>query len=137
MTNEQKISIEQLRNQGLSFGKISDATGISVNTVKSFCQRNSIIPAANNIPKLQKTAVIWHDKDLCKQCNKPLIHTPKMKPRTFCNDKCRYNWWNRNRKSAPVLTCQYCGKSFNSYDKKRKFCQHSCYVASRFGGACQ
>ena len=40
MTQEQKDKILGFRQEGMSYTKIAQLTDISVNTIKSFCQRN-------------------------------------------------------------------------------------------------
>ena len=42
MTDQQKQEIIALRGQNLGYKRIADRLGISVNTVKTFCQRNSL-----------------------------------------------------------------------------------------------
>lgn len=42
MTNEQKAKITELRHNGVSYASIASALGISKETVKSFCRRNSL-----------------------------------------------------------------------------------------------
>lgn len=37
-----KSQVEQLRNNGLGYKRIASVLGVSVNTVKSMCQRNHI-----------------------------------------------------------------------------------------------
>jgi DNA-binding NarL/FixJ family response regulator len=84
MLNEQRQTIEDLRLLGRSFAEIAAQTGVSVNTVKSYCRRISA-----------KT-------DFCKHCGKPLKYTDGKKKKQFCDDKCRTKWWNvyrRNRKA--------------------------------------
>lgn len=130
MTNTQKQSIRELRRMGLAYSTIADATGLSANTVKSFCHRNNVgtvSPISNYNP------------DTCKYCGDPLKHHPGKRKKCFCNDKCRSDWWNCNRrwlhrKKASQLICYYCGTEFNSYgNKKRKYCGRDCYIRSRYG----
>ena len=42
MTEHQKLRIMKLRSAGFGYGKIAQQLGISVNTVKSFCRRQSL-----------------------------------------------------------------------------------------------
>ena len=44
MTNGEKLMIAQQRRQGLGYTEIARKLGMSVNTVKSYCQRNGIKP---------------------------------------------------------------------------------------------
>ena len=125
MIELQKQQIHKFRADGASYATISSDMGLSINTIKSFCRRNNLVPP-------QKTVVI---ADKCKHCKKPLKQAPKLKPKTFCNDKCRYAWWSGNRNNpAHKATCACCGETFNTRgNSARKFCSHACYVVSRFG----
>lgn len=70
MTNGEKMLITQQRRQGLGYTEIARKLGMSVNTVKSYCQRNGIKPVG-------KTVV--PEKDNCRQCSSVLEHTPGRK----------------------------------------------------------
>ena len=134
MTDAQKKRITELRSQGNGYKKIAQLTGISVDTVKSFCRRNSI-PTA--------TAAEGQSPDnscTCLSCGKPIMQAAKQKPKKFCSDHCRNKWWNAHldlvkRNANYDFTCQYCGKKFTAYgNKNRKYCCHACYIEDRFGG---
>ncbi len=88
MTEQQKKSIRNLRRAGLSYAAIGEAMGLSANTVKSFCRRESIdrpvLPDVRNGP-------------VCKNCGEPLLMLPGHKPKLFCCDHCRWDWWNHHR----------------------------------------
>ena len=88
MTNGEKLLITQQRRQGLGYTEIARKLGMSVNTVKSFCQRNGIKPVS-------KTAI--PEKDTCRQCGSVLEHTPGRKKKQFCSDACRMHWWHEHR----------------------------------------
>ena len=130
MTDRQKQSIRYMRRMGLTFSAISCSTGLSPNTIKSFCYRENIDPITNPGNEGQ---------DVCKECGKPLDHNPGKKKKSYCSDKCRSDWWNRNRewinhKQAYHLVCLNCGTVFKSYGNKgRKFCGRECYILSRYG----
>lgn len=134
MTREQKQSAREMRWQGLSYTQIARTLELSVNTVKSFCRRKNICLDA----ALADTAR-GARSGFCKRCGKRLEQTGKGRAKTFCNDECRYAWWNAhhermNRKAFYDLTCAYCGKAFKSYgNKNRKYCRHECYIRDRFG----
>lgn len=132
MTEKQKSDIIGMRNKRMSFSKISDITGVSRNTVKSFCRRQ-------NISALTKTQTEdKSDKLCCKQCGKELQPLPGKKTPKFCSSKCRTKWWNAhpeevNRKAIYTFNCACCGKPFTAYGNKgRKYCSHSCYIEARF-----
>ena len=88
VTNEQKENIRAMRLDGMTPTQISDALGLSINTVKSFCKRNDLT-----------TAAMSEAKGLCRQCRQPMEPT-RGKPKFFCGNSCRYTWWNKNRAKA-------------------------------------
>lgn len=134
VTGEQKRHIQDMRRQGLSYAKIANSLGLSVSTVKSYCWRNNL-----SVCNASKETENEENKDQCKQCGRYLEQTPKCKPKSFCNDRCRHAWWSAhrdrlNRKAIYHMSCAYCGKPFDSYgNKTRKYCCHACYIADRFG----
>jgi len=127
MTEAQKIQIRILREQNFTFTQISEQTGISRNTIKSFMRRETS----------KKEAV--HDKGVCLNCKKILSQLPKTKPRKFCCESCRNAYWNTHRhlskqSNSHYIICAYCRKSFNSHGRKnRKYCCRKCYINARFG----
>jgi protein-arginine kinase activator protein McsA len=130
MTSKQKRSIRDMRRAGLSYGAMAETTGLSANTVKSFCRRENI--------GIAKTRDV-ENRDVCKYCGKPLSHSAGRKKKRFCDDKCRSDWWNDNRdwtrgKKAHRSVCRCCGAEFESHgNKKRKYCSRECYTADRRG----
>ena len=120
MSNEQKETIKSLRSQGQSISQISSIIGISANTIKAFLRREH------------------KKKEFCKFCRKLLEQLPNCKPKTYCNDTCRYAWWKANRHLATHKViydyiCDYCKQAFTSLGKDRKYCSHPCYISARFG----
>jgi len=130
MTDMQKQSIRDMRQHGLSYSAIGETTDFSPNTIKSFCRRENIIV-------LKPSGTDGYIA--CKHCSKTLNHHPGKKKKRFCNDKCRTDWWNKNRhwanrKKAYQLICLSCGAVFESYGNKgRKYCGRDCYIRSRYG----
>ena len=69
-----------------------------------------------------------------------LIQPSTGRPKKFCSDKCRREWWKAHpeklhRKDTAIytMTCARCGKEFTSYgNKNRKYCSHDCYIKARF-----
>ena len=127
MTEVQKKKILIMRQQGLTFSQIAEATGIPRNTLKSFVRRETIKQSENG-----KSSV-------CLHCGKWLAQIPKQKPRLYCDDKCRSAYWNRNRSAlvskdnAPVV-CACCGRAFDAQGRKtRKYCGRECYASARWG----
>ena len=128
MSQEQKDNIVLLRTKGMTYGMISDALGISRNTVKTICRRNGPDDENNT------------SEHLCLCCGKEVKQNPGRKEKKFCSDRCRNTWWNRNldkvnRKANYKIICACCKKEFISYgNASRKYCSHECYVEDRFGG---
>lgn len=133
MNELQKEKIIEFRQLGLSYSKIADALGISINTIKSFCRRNNL---GGYVGKGNKKI----DLTFCKNCGKELKQVLGKKPLKFCSDICRVKWWNAhpemvNKKAIYSFSCANCGKPFTAYgNSKRKYCCHSCYIRHRFGG---
>ncbi len=132
MNDTEKKAIIDLRNQGLGYMKISQALGVPMSTVKSFCRRHGVSKDAKADELLEKHC--------CLQCGKPVKQNKGRKEKRFCSDKCRMAWWNSHRalvkhKKVHDQVCPLCHKIFKVYGKReRKFCSHECYVKYRFGG---
>ena len=130
MTTEQKLKIEELRRKSHGYAAIAKALGLSVSSVKAYCQRNGL--AGNRTQP--------NDEGLCKECGKPLRQHKGRKSVKFCSPICRQKWWNSHqhevkKKAIYSYTCAHCGKSFTAYgNSHRKYCSHVCYIAGRFGG---
>lgn len=131
MNEREKYQIKALRNQGLGYIKIAQRVGLSVNTVKSFCKRNSLEKVK---PKLEI------NETKCEECGKTVIQRKGIRFKRFCCDKCRNSWWARNKdkvnyKNVQTLVCPACNKEFTAVgNKQRKYCCHDCYIKHRFGG---
>ena len=81
-TNKQKEKIIVLRQDGTSYKEIAEQLDLSVNTVKSYCQRH----------ELQTYVKVRNSLRLCIQCHAEIPQTPKHKAKKFCCDKCRQLW---------------------------------------------
>ena len=133
MNQQQKEAIHELRAKGQSYTKISELLSISENTIQSYCRRNKlggvVLPLAEPVIGL-----------FCKMCGAPLKQTQGTKPRQYCSDQCRMLWWNSHpemvdRRIVKSITCQNCGKTFESYGKRiRKYCSLDCYRQSKAVG---
>ena len=132
MTNAERYYIIRYRQSGKSCAEIARILGLSANTVKSFCQRNSIVPIAPNtqasLPTLSET--------VCLCCGEKMELQPHRKPKRFCSDSCRLRWWHAHRdmeKNAADRRCFSCGRVFRS-SREQKYCSHACYIAARYHG---
>ena len=119
MTQEQKEIITASRKAGVAYGKIAQDLGISINTVKSFCFRNPVEQAAVR----------------CRQCGKEIRQPPRTRKKSFCSDRCRWDWWNSHpeqvRRKTATHICPQCGQSFEARVEKQRYCSRSCYAAAR------
>jgi len=131
MTDEQRETIIAMRGKGCSYTVIAEIMDLSINTVKSYCQRNGL--GEQYVQGTRKT-----DKTVCPCCGKFLDVLARTKPRRFCSDRCRQRWWfthpeQRKKSSLFHYTCANCGKGFSAYgNDHRKYCCHECYVSARF-----
>ncbi len=119
MTTEEKARVSELRAQGYAFSRISQITGIPLNTVKSFCYRN---PCAAGVT-------------LCRQCGKAVRQTPGARKKIFCSNSCRLIWWNSHpeqvRRTRKTHVCLQCGQSFETHIDKQIYCSRACYADAR------
>lgn len=121
MTKSEKEAIIKLRRKNLSYAEIAKTTGHTVNAIKTFCYRNDLTEAA------LKVGIN------CKNCNKVLTDKASKRPRIFCSEKCKQNWWNKHRKernSSKLVPhiCAVCGETFKDYSgANRKYCSQACY----------
>ena len=132
MTNAERDYIIRYRQAGKNCAEIARVLGLSANTVKSFCQRNSIVPIAPNT-QASLTAL---SETVCLCCGEKVKQQPHRKPKRFCSDACRLHWWHSHRdmdKNAVDRRCFSCGRVFRS-SREQKYCSHACYIKARFGG---
>ena len=126
MTEAEKLKIDGLSSAGLGYRKISVATGLPENTVKSYLSRRG-----KAVPKEA-------EGNRCLRCGKDVRQRPGRKKKKFCCDKCRNEWWNSHlklvkRKAVYSFTCPVCGLEFASYgNNHRKYCSRECYIKGRF-----
>jgi len=128
MTRGEKLLIVQYRAQGMGYTAIAGALGLPKNTVKSFCQRNS----------LGKDATVRTEPapdSICRQCGEVFEQSAHRKTRRFCSDTCRLTWWHTHRdhgRNAKKHVCPACQKEFAT-DRRQTYCSHACYIRARFG----
>ena len=131
MTDEQMKRIRELREQGIGYGRIAQSLDISLNTVKSFCRRSGLGG--------MRLSVVDGDMHFCKFCGKEVQQKPGRKEKKFCDDKCRFAYWNSHRdrgdrKALYEYTCPHCSKQFTAYgNTHRRYCSRLCYFTARYG----
>lgn len=124
MTETEKLKISKLRRDGLGYKKIAAVLDLPVNSVKTYLRRHPANEDATAIP------------DICERCGKPIVQAPHRKRKRFCSDSCRISWWNAHpdkggKRTLHAFTCAYCGRSFQSGAKGRRYCSRTCYAADR------
>ena len=130
MNHQQKEDIRRMREEGQSYTKIAELLGISENTVKSYCRRNSL----GGVALVASESV---NGTYCHQCGAPITQTAGRKQKLYFSDKCRMAWWNAhpaavNRKTIRHFNCKTCGRSFEGYgNRERKYCSTACYCKSK------
>ena len=125
----QRQRIKKLRQQGQTYKSIAVLLGVSMNTVKSYCQRN-------DLGGTQPSDGVG-EQGCCRNCGVEIFQVLGRKRRRFCSPECRTAWWTENpartEAATYVFTCQNCGERFEAYGNKgRKYCCHDCYVTHRF-----
>ena len=126
-----KERIIDLRAGGMKYAAIARLLNIPVTTIKSFAYKyQDQIEARYEVRQGKR----------CPHCGNPIPAT-KYRPRRFCSDECRQNYWKahqseRHRPTCVNITCPVCQKTFRDYPKHgRKYCSHACYIAARYGGS--
>lgn len=136
MTKDQKIQILKLRATGYGYKRIAQKLGISPNTVKSFCRRHK----TGDDSETELSPALSGETTFCANCGKEIKQRAKVKPRRFCDDQCRQQYWNTHleevrRKAYYIFQCRHCGKEFHVYgDRNRRYCSRECYIEHRKGG---
>ena len=139
MTEQQKISIHNLREQNFSYVAIARVMGLTLSTVKCYCQRSGLAGNRKEAFKSQSDTPL-ELPTFCRCCGKQLIQREKVKHCKFCSDACRVTWWNAHpelvkRRNPHTVKCLCCGKEFTYFGiKQHKFCTHECYIKHRYEG---
>ena len=136
MTDAQAAQIKELRMGGMGYRTIAEAVGLSRDIVRNYCKANGmggyVVATVKNLQERLEAGAI------CICCGKEITQPENGRPRKFCSDRCRRQWWKThpeagNRKAVYTKVCAYCGRSFDSYgDNRRKYCSHPCYIKDRF-----
>lgn len=139
MTHEEKKQIGKMRAAGMSYTRIAEALDISINSVKSYCQRHGL--GAGSAPETHPEPVTacqpQSEAGACEQCGSPVLRQAGRKRRRFCSDTCRQAWWASHRgelrhKTEHHFVCEYCGIQFSRYGvSQRRFCSRSCAASAR------
>lgn len=101
--NSQVENIKKLRENNYSISQIARTLDISVNTVKSICRRYGFTTSEEvrgSIPP-----VITQDTlSKCKYCGRLMDNPWHRKQKSFCSDKCRYDYWNQEKRLSHYIS---------------------------------
>lgn len=148
MTDAQASQIVELRMKGVGYKSIGTVVGLSRDIVRNYCKSHNLTGYASALTKNIKMKM--ESGDACLYCGGDVVKSKTGRPKKFCSDKCRREWWkahpeeiNRGKDACYELICNRCHKKFISYgNKNRKYCSHECYIKQRFweedeNGICQ
>ena len=126
MTQEQKILILHYREQHMTYRQIGEKLGLSPDTVKTFCRRNT--------PQEDRTETSTSSQ--CRNCGAPGHPLPGRRERLFCSPACRTAYWRKhNLLGKDPRYCAGCGALLTGGSASRKYCSHACYIRHRFGSS--
>ena len=126
MTKEQKTLILYYREQHMTCRQIGEKLGLSPDTVKTFCRRNT--------PREDRTEASTSSQ--CRNCGAPVHPLPGRRERLFCSPACRTAYWRKhNLLGKDPQYCAGCGALLTGGSASRKYCSHACYIRHRFGSS--
>ena len=126
MTQEQKTWILHYREQHMTYRQIGEKLGLSPDTVKTFCRRNT--------PQEDRTEASASSQ--CRNCGAPVHPLPGRRERLFCSPACRTAYWRKhNLLGKDPRYCAGCGALLTGGSASRKYCSHACYIRHRFGSS--
>jgi len=81
MRAEIKNQITQMNEQGIGYKKIASELNISIGSVRNALREK-------------------YEGSTCKFCGKKLTFVEGKKRKVYCNDSCRYDYWNSQKKGG-------------------------------------
>lgn len=139
MTEEQKLQIRKLRQQGLGYQAIGKMVNLSRDSVRSYCKNHGLQGVRLAVEMNTKERI--KNGEACAYCAGPIKKAKTGRPARFCCEACRRSYWKAHRdegkkseKATYTMECKYCHQIFESYgNKNRKYCCHAHYVLDRYG----
>lgn len=130
MTEEQKETIERLRNVGLGYRKIAMVLELSRDKARNYCKASGLDGYAKKRLQAKEGKQMEEDcaDSACRYCGKPIEKQNTGRKRIYCSEECRRAWYLPLYKHE----CMFCGKKFESSSKMQKFCSYDCYIRDRF-----
>ena len=136
MTDLEAAQVKEMRLNGMGYRAIAEALGLSRDIVRNHCKAKGmdgyVAAAVKNLQEREGQGGI------CICCGEEISQQGNGRPRKFCSEKCRRQWWKThpeegNRKAVYTQVCARCGKEFTAYgNSHRKYCSHDCYIKARF-----
>ena len=137
MTDFEAAQVKEMRMKGMGYRAIAEALGLSRDIVRNHCKAKGMGGyVAATVKNLKEREV---QNGICLCCGKETEQAGTGRPRKFCSEKCRRQWWNAhpqegNRKAIVTKKCECCGREFSFYrSRKPKYCSYDCYIKARFG----
>ena len=136
MTDFEAAQVKEMRLNGMGYRAIAEALGLSRDIVRNHCKAKGMGGyVAATVKNLKEREV---QNGICLCCGKEMQQEGTGRPRKFCSEKCRRQWWKAhpeagNQKAVYTQVCARCGKEFTAYgNSHRKYCSHDCYIKARF-----
>lgn len=138
MTKAQADQIRELRLKGTGYRSIGTVVGLSRDIVRNYCRSHGLDGYASALTRNIKE--MMEAGEVCNFCGGRMAQPKTGRPKKFCCDRCRREWWkahpeaaNRSMEARYELECPNCHKTFISYgNRNRKYCSHDCYIKYRF-----
>ena len=99
-------NIRQLKATNHSYAEIAKILSIPINSVKSICRRNgfTVDPEHQNRAKEKTAAPVQEQLIVCEYCGKLMNNLWHRKGKRFCSDRCRYDYWNREKRLTHYIS---------------------------------
>ncbi len=138
MTEQQAKQIREMRSQGNGYKSIAAVVGLSRDIVRNYCKYHNLVGYSGTVAK--NIRIRMERGEACSYCGAAIEKPKTGRPKRFCSDKCRREWWKNHpeartysKEATYQLVCGHCGREFTSYgNKNRKYCCHDCYIKERF-----
>lgn len=140
MDHEKAVEIILLRAEHKSYGEIAERTGLSVNTVKSYCLRHDLgdnrikgpLSSRNERlkPKNEPVPLVGY----CRDCGS-VFKQNRFGTKKYCSKLCQGRWLRKHGNGKYKKVCPVCHKEFPVFDETRKpriYCSLDCYRTARY-----
>ena len=109
MTEQQAKQIREMREQGIGYRSIALTVGLSRDIVRNFCKSRGLSGYGSALTKnIQEQVMLGK---ACLYCGKEMKQLDTGRPKKFCSDKCRREWWKGhperiNRKESAMYPAE-------------------------------